>query len=183
LLLALLAVSLAGNVTLGYLWLKSNQTVAPGAQSARNTPEIGSTIDELSLLRLDGQVETIRFDGGGSSTLIYVFTPSCKWCERNLSNLRALSTAARENGIRFIGVSLDPAVQPYVERNQLDFPIYVAPVETARRYGLGATPETFVFENDGTVLKHWRGAYAGPTLKEVEQWIGRTLPGLEDGTP
>jgi peroxiredoxin len=178
LLLLLLSASLIGNVALGYRLLGHNHS--------RNEPDskvtLGTRIDALALRRLDGSPERIRFGNGQSPAFLYIFTPSCKWCERNLGNLLAVSAAAKERGLRVIGISLDPVVDDYIRTKQLTLDVYVAPTETIRQYGLGVTPETFVLSADGRVEHHWIGAYSGGVRKEVESWLGRPLPEVEPST-
>lgn len=177
-LLSLLALSLTMNVILAVGVLRLSALPAVNASSRPTGPAKGTVLPALDAERLDGSRELIGFQSAERPTLLYVFTPSCKWCERNLPNLTALTLHARAK-YRIIGLSLDPAVSEYVQRAKLDFPVYINPSPaTVREYGMGSTPQTLVISTKGEVLHAWSGAYIGTTQREVEGVFELSLPGL-----
>ncbi len=175
-LLALLALSLAANVGLTYAFIRlgSVSTTTPNPEVLR----LGMAVPSLTVETPEGDEQTIRFDEDLRPTLLYVFAPECKWCERNLPNVRSLMGLSKTGKIRLIGLSLSGDVVEYARRHQLTFPMYVNPSpETIRAYGLGSTPETFVIQR-GTLQKHWRGAFVGQSKADLEDWAGLKLPGI-----
>lgn len=181
-LLTLCGLSLTANVLLGigYIRLSSGgATVGAGVSPPRASgPAVGVQLPPLEAERLGGGPESVRYADGERPTIVYVFTPSCQWCARNLANLKAL-TAHAKSDYRVVGVSLDPNVEDYVAKMKFDFPVYVnAAPEVVTAYGMGPTPQTLVVSPSGKVLKSWIGAYAGATEGDVEATFGLTLPGL-----
>jgi hypothetical protein len=133
-------------------------------------------IPPLEVNNLKDERETVSYSDIGLPTVIYVFSPDCAWCERNLPNIRALS--ARKDSFRFIGISLaEGRLKEYLEARKLEFPVYtnILP-DTMLALGLGATPQTIVVSPNGKVLKNWVGAYIGQVRSEVESYFGVALP-------
>jgi hypothetical protein len=181
LVLALLAMSLCGNVVLGLAMSRLVLRVGniQQAESGRPAgPAIGAQLPTLNAQRSGGAKESIAFASNDRPTLIYVFTPTCHWCSLNLENVRALIAEAGKS-YRVIGLSLDPEVDRYEQRVHLGIPIYVRPSrETFESLALGSTPQTVVASSQGRVVKSWVGAYAGGIGREVESYFKITLPGL-----
>lgn len=176
----MLAVSLAVNLLLAY----KVRTLSDSLSELTAPPAVpvGTTVSPIKAHGLDGQTHVISYGDGDRPVVLYVFTPQCPWCARNLANLRTL--LAREGGnYRFVGLSLtDKDVRDYAAQNQLDLPVYFNPSdEAAREYKLGSTPQTIVISREGKVLKNWLGAYTGPQQAEVEEFFGVSLPGITAG--
>ena len=185
--LALLGLSLAGNVTLGVAVLRFSQQAPAQAQAGRAArdqpppaPKVGETLPALVAQRFAGRGESLPFGAEQRPTLFYVFSPDCKWCARNLANLQQVVSAARDTH-RIVGISLDPDVGEYLNKVHFDFPVYVRPsASVAAAYQLGPTPLTLVVAPDGKVIKSWVGAYLGDARKEVEEYFKVKLPGVSN---
>jgi peroxiredoxin len=175
-LLVLLAASLGFNTFLGREWWRAHM-------SAPASPDVllGEVVPPLRVKTLDGKPETIAYAKQSQPTVLYVFTPSCPWCRRNMNNVKHL-TAQRANTFRFIGISLDEkGLGAYVAQHGLTFPVYVDPApEDRSAYHLGNVPHTLVISQDGIVLKSWRGAYQGGEQAQIEQFFEVKLPGFSD---
>lgn len=184
-LLVLLAISLTGNVLLGYGVFRLATRVGPATAEARQEapiPTVGTPMPALEVRDLKGEKVSLSYASDARPTVIYVFTPECTWCARNLNNLKAV-LAASQQSYRIVGLSLDPNVASYLKESGLDFPVYTNPTrEMVAAYGLGSTPSTVVVSPDGRLMKFWRGAYASSNKKEVENFFHITLPGLKTAT-
>jgi peroxiredoxin len=184
--LALLAISLTENLVLGVGVLRLSgrgtaQGVPPGVGAADSRPaaaKVGKTVPPLDAQRLKGPREQVDFVREKRATLLYVFTPKCGWCAKNLENLKTLIAGATTSH-NVIALSMDPDVGDYVQRVNLKIPIYVNPSQKMfEPYGLGPTPLTLVIGPGGKVIKSWVGAYSGEMKKDVESYFGVELPGL-----
>jgi peroxiredoxin len=145
---------------------------------ADQTLQIGEQIPPLAASALDGTKSLITYSSVGMPTVLYVFTPECVWCKRNLGNLRALVDQSASGHYRVVGVSLSAtSLAAYIKQQQLLLPIYVADVAANNAYHLGGTPETIAISTGGKVLHVWRGAYSGEVLADVEKALGIRLPG------
>jgi len=177
-LLALLLVSLSLNLYLG-VKLKS----APRVSAEPSTPKLnaGMTVRPITVTNAVGKEERITYSDAAIPTVLYVFSTSCGWCERNTKNINAV-TNLRKNSFRFIGLALsDQDLAGYVDSHHLDFPIYrkVSP-ESIEMLGLASTPQTIVIGSDGKVLKNWVGAFTSRVQPEIEQFFEVHLPGLTE---
>jgi hypothetical protein len=109
------------------------------------------------------------------STLLYVFSPTCRWCERNLANIKSIISARRD--LRIIGVNIGPKLDVDAATKQ-PFPEIVQPdVETIRAFHFSGTPST-VLITGGIVVHSWEGAYSASTAAEIAKAFAVSLPGL-----
>lgn len=134
----------------------------------------------LEVLDLNGNRHAISYSDTKVPTVLYVFTPECDWCGRNLANIKALESQLR-NRYRVLGVSLDyRELNQYVHNHGINFPVYHSPSEATRvTYDLVATPTTLIV-SEGRVVRIWRGAYGGERRAEIEQFFEIKLPGLTE---
>jgi peroxiredoxin len=180
---AAVAVTLMVSVTLNVLLahkVRSLNTVQ-STRMAERLLKVGAAVPPITAKRVDGQQEIISYEGTNQPTILYIFTPPCVWCARNLDNFKTLLD--RERGEhRFIALSLsDEGLAQYIAKNDLKLPVYseLSP-ETLKTYKLGSTPQTIVISPEGKVLEDWAGAYVGDQKSQVEAFFHVSLPGLRD---
>lgn len=178
-----MAVALAVSVALNVLLAHRVRSVSHerSARIAEKQLKIGTTVAPIQAKRLGGQQEVVSYQDTNQPTVLYVFTPPCSWCARNMDNFKALLDKER-SGYRFIGVSLtDQDLAEYVTKNELKLAIYSGlSLETLKAYKLGSTPQTIVVSPEGKVLQDWAGAYVGEQQKQVEAFFHVNLPGLKE---
>lgn len=177
--IALLLLSVTLNVFLAHKVRSVNDVQA--ARVAEYQLKIGAAVLPIAANRLNGQLEVISYLGTSQPTVLYVFTPPCIWCARNMDNLKTLLDK-EGNHYRFIGLSLsDNALAEYVAKNDLKLPVYsdLSP-EALKTYKLGSTPQTIVISPEGRVLQDWSGAYVGDQKSQIEAFFHVTLPGLRE---
>jgi len=143
--------------------------------------KVGTTLPPIVAKRLGGQQEIISYQGASQATVLYIFTPPCAWCARNLDNLKTLLDKESAQ-YRVIGLSLSEEGLPeYVTKNGLKLPVYSGlSTEVKERYKLSGTPQTIVVSPDGRVLQNWMGAYVGDQKSQVEAFFHVSLPGLRE---
>jgi peroxiredoxin len=177
-----LTVMLAASVALNVMpALKIRDlTGMQNALRAEHELEVGAVVPSITAKRLDGKSETITYADSTRPTVLYVFTPQCVWCARNLDNLKTL-VDRKGRDYRFIGISLSKeGLEKYVANHQLTFPIYTEiSKEAGEAYEMGGTPQTVVISPQGKVLQSWPGAYAGDQKSQVEKYFDITLPGIQ----
>lgn len=139
----------------------------------------GDLLPGFSAVNLNGKAEDITYSSDPRPTVIYAFSPSCKWCARNYDNLQHLIKEKSAN-YRFVAVSLsDEGLNNYVATHQLAIPIYTGLSEDVeKKYRLGVTPDTIVISPQGRVLGNWLGAYSGQQKSQVEEFFHVSLPGI-----
>jgi len=166
----LLVGSLCANLWMG---LRMRRLIRPESVAVT-----GVMMPQLTCTDLTGRPETIIFSGAKKPTVLYVFSPECHWCARNLNNIKTL--AAARTDLRFIGISLsDATLNAYVQSSRLNFPVCSIPsYGSIHELKLGGTPQTIVIAPDGRVSRNWIGAYTDDELKEIQRYFGAKLPGL-----
>jgi peroxiredoxin len=139
----------------------------------------GSIVPRIEAKDLDGNALTLSYTEGQQPTVLYVFSPQCKWCERNLGSVKALAKIAN-GSYRFVTITLsEDNLREYIANKDFRFPVYTRlSVETLRAYKLGGTPQTLVISGDGRVQKNWMGAYMGETKTDIEAFFKTKLPDL-----
>jgi hypothetical protein len=183
--LAAVAVALAVSVTLNVLLAHRVRTLTyvRSASMAEYQLKVGTAVPPIAVKRLGGQQEVISYQEANQSTVLYVFTPPCSWCARNMDNFKTL--LGKESGeYRFIALSLsDDTLAEYVAKNDLKLPVYSGlSMDTKAAYKFSATPQTIVVSPDGRVLQNWMGAYVGDQKSQVEAFFHVTLPGIRQGS-
>lgn len=181
--LSLLFLSLGLNVYLGLTIKRTKAASATPPSGASAKLKTGTVVQPLKATDLRGKEEVLAFSVVPLPTVLYVFSPSCMWCERNNENINALASQ-RKDSFRFIGLSLtDEGLASYVESHHLSFPVYRRIAEDSRQIlGLGTTPETIVVAPDGKIIKNWIGAFSGGVQPDVEEFFKIKLPGLKEPT-
>jgi peroxiredoxin len=139
---------------------------------------LGNKAPPIQAKDIEGRPATLTHQENGGPSILYIFTPSCSWCFRNLSNIKTLFTGTKAN-YRFVGISLSSdGLRQYVVQHGLDFPIYTDLTGESALLYKGGTPRTLVLSPDGTILKSWFGAYTGDLQREVEEYFETPLPGI-----
>jgi peroxiredoxin len=180
-LLTLLSILLVCSVALNLLFIKQvdryRKTIALIKQE-RQLLE-GELVPPIYAKKLDGQNEVLDYSEGSFPTILYVFSPNCGWCDRNLDNISSLAKKINSNH-RIIGLSLsNNRLKEYLASNQFTFPVYTdISADTLRSYKLGGTPQTLVISSKGNVIKCWTGAYVGSLQNEIERYFDVNLPGV-----
>jgi hypothetical protein len=116
-------------------------------------------------------------------TLLYVFSPQCKWCDANYANMRAVYEAANSQ-YDFVGVTQNTTgLDEYLKRQPFPGRVIVAdgsrlPAEQAN--DLGVTPQLLVVDQSGAIQRAWAGALFGAKLAEAEAFFKAKLPGVAE---
>ena len=160
-LLLLLTLSLTVNVWLGI-------TVKRLRLPIQSTSAVGQNLRDLPIMTLDHRPASINVKGS-HKTVLYVISPSCKWCEINEANINALASA-RGNDYDFIGLSLtDQGLHEFLRTHPLPFVVYsLAAPSDSHQIHFDVTPQTLLLSSEGIVLRRWNGAYIGQTQHEIE---------------
>jgi peroxiredoxin len=149
--------------------------------------KVGTSVPAITAKRVNGTIETIGYFSSDRPTVLYVFTPSCSWCERNLENIKAL-IEFKGAEYRFVGLSLSGKdISSYLVAKRLVLATYTdLPRDILETYKLHGTPQTIVISPQGRVIQNWAGAYVGDLKSDVEVFFHVSLPGtlpLQESPP
>ena len=111
-------------------------------------------------------------------TVVYYFSPTCVWCERNWDNIRALDQGA-QGRYRVLLVTRARGVRQYLAERGLNVEVVEGVSETTvEAYKLNGTPQTIVASIEGIVTHDWRGAFTPRIERKIEGLFGVALPGV-----
>jgi peroxiredoxin len=165
-----------------------NLFLAREVRKLRNTATLLAETRKLNLNDVAQPLETVDLQGRPFSisyadsslpTVLYIFTPDCHWCARNLENINGLAEQVKDR-YRLIGISINgDGLGEYLAQNKLNFPVYHSPSDASRlAYDMVATPTTIVISKEGRVVRIWSGAYGTDRKEEIEHFLNIRLPGL-----
>src|SRR4026208_2474737 len=98
----IVAVSLALNVVQANR-LQSYRTYV-ATMKGEHRLKVGDRIPRISGETLSHELRELALDDGRPMTAVYIFTPPCGWCKRNVDNINAI--AGTRTGVRLVGLSL-----------------------------------------------------------------------------
>jgi len=173
--LAALVGSLAVNV---YLGASRAHSPGPTASSAAQFLPVGSEAPAFEAHDLQGRTVSVKFNADDRDTLLYAFSPTCHWCERNRANIQAILKSRPD--LHIVGVALSGDAKQLMSADN-PFTTTLRPTAaTVNAFGLRATPTTILISAQGKVLKEWPGAYTGPIAVDIARVLAVSLPGLLD---
>lgn len=176
---AALMVSLGINAALTWHLLRGGGRPAADARQEQRL-ESGAQLPPLDVRTLGGSAQQLK-PAAGKGLLLYVLSPACGWCDRNVANVKALAAAVTAQGhYDLAGVSLSPkGLAEHLNDNDFGFPVFVAADNpSARTYKLASTPNTLVIAPDGRLEAQYLGAFTAATGAAIEERFGLRLPGL-----
>ena len=171
-LLCMLAVSLGSSA---YLY-RLNAAVRHSQAPAIAPLKAGDRVPGITGAAPDGSGVTAP---SRARVVLYFFSPSCSWCERNIDNAKAIAAAAGPS-YTFVAVStVNTGVREYIRERKLGWTVVDhVPVATLAAYKIIGTPQTTLVSPDGVVLASWSGAYTESSRNEIGRLLNVTLPGL-----
>jgi len=141
------------------------------------TSRVGHSVIPFTGQSIDGRLRTFQF-ADREPTVIYFFSPKCRWCEENWANVQALSAAA-EGRFRFVAVAAETGLAGFARDHNLDFDILGGvSAEALKSLGFGATPHLLVVSSEGQISEEWVGAFRGRQQRAIESFFEVKLPGL-----
>jgi peroxiredoxin len=139
----------------------------------------GDVVPDLDLQDEKGATTRLSFANTEMPTVLYVMSPTCVWCDRNIQAVNALADATATR-YRAIALSLGDPKSATAYRPKLKLPIYTGISDkAAKAYRIRSTPTTIVIGRDNRVVRVWSGAFAGGTRTEVADFFSVRLPEID----
>jgi hypothetical protein len=130
--------------------------------------------DRVSLAGLNPITSAAAVDSS-SDQLIYFFTSTCPFCEKNLPAWKEVSKIASDKKIRVIGICLDTPdrVSAYVVHKQINYDVFVPmDYEAYRRENhIVGVPNTVLRLASGRAERLWIGQLRADQIKEIAEAI------------
>jgi len=172
-LVVLFALSLSLNVWLGLLLRTNRIPFSPMSLFARSEAGVIGSHPLLSHLRdLSGHPFSIS---PIHNRLIYIFSPTCRWCEKNVAGIQDLAKKVSPE-YDVVGLVQSPdGMTEYLARHSLSFPIVVDndPADMAA-LGFQGTPQTILIV-DGKIVHNWSGAFQGKVRESIQGTLGVSI--------
>ncbi|MDQ3023311.1 MAG: TlpA family protein disulfide reductase [bacterium] len=149
-----------------------------GSASAADAPS-------FELKNLDGKKVTLKKLLKDNKIVVVDFWQvGCKPCNELLPHLQDYADEFKKKGVAVVIISRDTAltqsqVEPFFKSNKYSFPVLLdGDQEVSRRFGVKASPATFIIQPDGNmVLQHF--GYKSGQEKEIKETIEALLAGKD----
>jgi hypothetical protein len=162
-------------VSLG-LNLLQNQRLQGTAHAREQLPLPGTRLPAIDVVSAGAQEMRLEYNAQSLPTILYYFSPSCGWCERNWNSVSALERATRGR-YRFVAVTTAGETARRDRASRLPVPTYWGLSESQRlAHEFAGTPHTVAVSPDGRVLQSWSGAYVRNVRVDVERYFQVQLP-------
>ena len=117
-------------------------------------PQHTKAVQSLSIEEADAII------GQSGPCLVVVMAAWCHPCIEELPVLDTLAQKYRARGLRVLGLSVDyagpQAIQPFVDRSKINFPVYWVGEAALDAYGVTRIP-LLIFVRDGQTVKRLEG--------------------------
>jgi peroxiredoxin len=144
---------------------------------------LGRKVSTLNVKNKANETASIDFHKQNLPTILYVFSPSCHWCEKNFKLAVELYNGTKEK-YNFIGLSIERDSSNSTDVSNLQdipFTVYSSPSkENYEDYFFRVTPATYIISTDSSVINYWSGAYTKNTKIEIENALSVKLSDLTE---
>ena len=121
--------------------------------------EIGEKAPDFELVDLNGEKHRLsEYEGQG--VFLNFWGTFCKPCEKEFPYIDHQYRQFKDQGVQVIAVDVGEtefAVQQFVDRHQLTFPVVIDQGDVQAAYGINPLPITFLIDKEGTVIKSYTG--------------------------
>ena len=147
------------------------ELVAPPAL----VPKVGTRIDGLRGIALDGSKIQLPFTGQGKETLLFVFATNCGICTLNWPTWQSIARSIQGKPFQLVYADvMSPMSEHYVEEYHIAGARIFAQLDPEDEVALNLrlTPLTILLANNGEVEKVWVGLLDGQQLSDLKRRLG-----------
>jgi hypothetical protein len=139
----------------------------------------GKHVPPILVKDLHGQSTVLDYPGKGLPLVLYVVSPHCTYCAKNMENMNSLMDQLKGR-YRFAILSTSKdGLKEYLGDGYRDYPVYTDITDLVKvAYNLGKTPQIIVVSTDGRILRNWIGAYTENVERDIEDFFQINLPGI-----
>ncbi|PLX41422.1 MAG: hypothetical protein C0608_05665 [Deltaproteobacteria bacterium] len=147
--------------------------LAAGCSDSTNKakPKSSKPVPNWTLPTVDGGTLSYN-DLKGKVILIDFWATWCPPCRAAIPHLNKIYNENKENGVIFVGMSLDnnpDDVKNFLSRTPVDYPIVFSDRKTMMDFGVSPIPRVFVIDRNGVIQGDFTGydPYIGDAIEKV----------------
>ena len=134
-------------------------------------PKSSKPVPDWVLPKVDGGTLSYS-DLKGKVILIDFWATWCPPCRAAIPHLNKIYNENKENGVIFVGMSLDnnpEDVKNFLTRTTVDYPIVFSDRKTMMDFGVSPIPRVFVIDRNGVIQGDFTGydPYIGEAIEKV----------------
>jgi peroxiredoxin len=157
----LFAFALILGISLMPLSASSQSKLKMAPQKAPNFSLKTANGKTIELSKLKGKVVVVNF-----------WATWCPPCRAEIPGFVDLYKKYKSKGVEIVGISLDQegwdAVNPFLQKNNINYPIVVGNEELSNSYGsIEAIPTTFIIDKKGYIAEHHVGYFEKEKLEKA----------------
>jgi cytochrome c biogenesis protein CcmG/thiol:disulfide interchange protein DsbE len=138
--------------------------------------QVGSPVPDFQLTAFDGSPMRLS-DYRGQVVVVNFFASWCTPCREEAPAMEQTWQAYQGRGVQFFGIAYKDAAskaQAFLQEFDATYPSTSEPGNrTARDYGVTGVPETYVVDQQGTLVRHYLGAITKAQLsQDLNQLLG-----------
>jgi peroxiredoxin len=152
--------------------LASGATLPAFGQNLAPAPDFDVRTDTGRRIRLT--------DYRGKILLLTFWATWCPHCRRQIAAMEKLRDSYAKNNIEMLALSVDKEgwqkVAPYLEEHKLLLPVAIADRRVQQQYQVNSgIPLSYVINQEGKIVKDFRGALDEDVLRRLNEAIARSL--------
>jgi thiol-disulfide isomerase/thioredoxin len=142
--------------------LVAGLVITSGVQAKKAQSSAGIVVKTIGVAEVEGLIKANK----GKVLLLDIWATWCPPCREEIPGFVAIAKGYAKQGVVVIGLAADEggpaAVQSFVDKNKINYPIYSVGEEVLTHFGIEAFPTTFIYNKEGKVS----GKHIGYTSKE-----------------
>ena len=143
----------------------------------------GVQVPNLRGLDTGGKPLEVLYGKDARKVLVFVFSPTCAFCDENWSNWQQIISGLDHQAVRPVAVDVSSTVDPlFLAKHQLaDVPVLVQVDPRATlSYHFQLTPQTILVDRTGKVEKVWTGILNDSAVAELKQLLTEKVAASQD---
>jgi peroxiredoxin len=124
-----------------------------GTLSGPQSSEVGDIVPPFKSQNLSGEAAEISYNGT-SKYLLYIFSPACDTCQREIPTINKLDPRFQESGYQIKGISIDSMdkSRQYLQGKTVAFEVLLMPnMAVQRTYRVVSIPQVMLVSAKGQV--------------------------------
>jgi len=131
---------------------------------------------DIPVVSLTGEPGSLDLDGAGGRLMLFVLSPTCRFCEQNMSWWRRVADSRRaaDGSARIVVLSVgeSSAAREFLVAHGLEAPLWMIDEAALEALGVPAVPATVAVDVGQGVVHRWIGVIDDGLERDLAHWIG-----------